>query len=446
MTHAHARTAATLAAATLASAALAQPVSPGRGEDRAFGEAAAASIAPPTLGVALPPEVVAAQGDSNEGTSLGLFSNTAQIVYSAEMLTGAGIEPGDLITGLVFRVNGGDPDDGGPAWSVDDYQIRMSTAANPPEALASDLAANRGDDYLVVRSGPLSYDGTQHSVGGPYSGFGPEIGFQQPFAYVGGDLLVEYTHGVIASGGLAGDAQLMPIELGASVFAPGFDGTDGGGASGQVTVVRLSIDRGVGACFIEGACYALREPDCQALGGTFQGAGTTCASAGPPNDLICDAAPVGEGTIAFDTSDATRTDLDLPDACDEGFGVEVSRDLWYRFVPTASGTLVVSTCDQAEFDTRLAAYTGACDGTLTLLACDDDAGGCSDFTSLMEFTVSPGVPVLIRVGGFADFDFEVFGSGSLTLTFSPCPFDADGSGSVDFNDLVSLLSAFGGCP
>ena len=124
---------------------------------------------------------------------------------------------------------------------------------------------------------------------------------------------------------------------------------------------------------------------------------------------------------------------------DEDSNLTFVNDVWFVHVPASSGTLTVTTCGQASFDTRLAAYTGAC-GALDLLACNDDGPGCSKFTSVMEVPVTTGMPVLLRVGGLGET-----GTGTLTLTLEACVSDLDGNGVVGFSDLTRILSDWGAC-
>ena len=53
----------------------------------------------------------------------------------------------------------------------------------------------------------------------------------------------------------------------------------------------------------------------------------------------------------------------LPGECDEGFGNGFGSDIWYTLTADQSAGIIVSTCDSADFDTRLALYT-ECDGAL----------------------------------------------------------------------------------
>jgi hypothetical protein len=131
---------------------------------------------------------------------------------------------------------------------------------------------------------------------------------------------------------------------------------------------------------------------------------------GPANDFCQDAAPITVGNTEFSTVGATSGGPILPASCDEGFDLLFVRDIWYVYTAPESGVLTVSTCNQASFDTRLAAYTGSC-SDLNLVGCNDDGQDCFLLTSIMQFGVSQGQTYYIRVGSYADF-----GSGTLTLT------------------------------
>ncbi len=154
--------------------------------------------------VVVPISFADVEGSSGgDNTALGNLSNTGQIVYNASVLSEAGLNSGDVLTGLSFRLNAVD---NVPIWSVADYQIRLGTSVNSAGSLDPDFTLNRGADYTLVRSGPLSYDGTEYDSSstapsqgpGAPNAFGEVLTFNQStFTYIGGDLLLEYTHSVI---------------------------------------------------------------------------------------------------------------------------------------------------------------------------------------------------------------------------------------------------------
>ena len=145
----------------------------------------------------------------------------------------------------------------------------------------------------------------------------------------------------------------------------------------------------------------------------------------PENDVCVYAWPVTDGTTEFDTLDA-GTDGPAHAACQ--YDGQTYRDIWYEFVPPAYGVLTVSTCDTAYYDTALVVYEG-CSCPVTddmLLACNDDAPGCSWYTSSVTTMVHADVCYKIRVGGF---DASSAGVGLLEIDYNPVGtacIDADG--------------------
>jgi len=136
-------------------------------------------------------------------------------------------------------------------------------------------------------------------------------------------------------------------------------------------------------------------------------------SAQPINDDCSGAIDAIEGVNPFDISTATDSAAPVDDsACSGELLGQLHRDVWWRFVPSISGLLTVSTCDSADFDSDLAIYNGSC-SDLQLLDCNGDAAGCSLFTShIIDLPVAAGDELLIRLGGW---DINAIGSGDLVL-------------------------------
>ena len=85
--------------------------------------------------------------------------------------------------------------------------------------------------------------------------------------------------------------------------------------------------------------------------------------------------------------------------CNEGFGLSFGQDIWYHYTATCTGDATFSTCNTADFDTRLALYEGceACPPE-PLAGCNDDGDNCEEFTSelivpVQDFIVGPGVDI-----------------------------------------------------
>jgi hypothetical protein len=164
----------------------------------------------------------------------------------------------------------------------------------------------------------------------------------------------------------------------------------------------------------------------------------------PANDSCASASAVGVGAFVFTNTLATDAAPALPASCDEGSGVTITKDLWYRFTAPINGGMTASTCNAATFDTRIAVYSGsACPiSTTAVAACSDNSAACTNGTSSAAWSASAGSTWYIRVGS------AVAGtSGTATLTLSAvvnCPADMTGNGSVGGDDLAVLLGGWGG--
>ncbi|MBK9188407.1 MAG: hypothetical protein IPM33_05565 [Phycisphaerales bacterium] len=138
------------------------------------------------------------------------------------------------------------------------------------------------------------------------------------------------------------------------------------------------------------------------------GAGTlniTLSGGGGPANDACGSATVqnGPGSLPFDTTAATN---DGTAACGAS---AASPDIWYSYVPTLSGNVIIETCG-SFYDTVLSAHAGCGGGEIV---CNDDACGLQ---SSITVAGTAGIPMLIRVAGFGG---QV---GTGTITFSePLP-------------------------
>ena len=214
--------------------------------------------------IVIPSSFADVEGSSGgEGTALGDFSNTVQTVYNESVLLDSGLEIGDVLTGLSFRVGAGiramaNTRREAPNFTVENYIIRLSTSNN--SVLSDTFADNRGDDLTVVRSGPLDFNAADYddsSIALPQgqngrtpNAFGPVITFDTTFTYQGGDLLLEYTH--TEPQALNGEAVISQADAVGSVsglqtlFGQGFDATERfegfSRANSFGAVVRFSVE------------------------------------------------------------------------------------------------------------------------------------------------------------------------------------------------------------
>jgi subtilisin-like proprotein convertase family protein len=132
------------------------------------------------------------------------------------------------------------------------------------------------------------------------------------------------------------------------------------------------------------------------------------------NDDCASATVIGEGLTSFSTVCAA-TDGPAHAACLGAGDDQVHNDIWFDYTATCTGGLIVSTCGTlTDFDTRIAIYDGSgCPVTdANLLACNDDAPGCPNYTSEALASVIAGRQYKIRVGGYNG----ATGTGELNLT------------------------------
>jgi len=129
--------------------------------------------------------------------------------------------------------------------------------------------------------------------------------------------------------------------------------------------------------------------------GTFDLA-FTCepSSPVPANDICEDAVQVFCGEVVIGTTLGAT-----PDGTPDCGTTNTSAGVWYSFNGTGDN-ITVSTCDNADFDTKISVYTDGC-GFFTCVGGNDDAAGCAGNTSELSFTSSLGNQYLILVHGFS---------------------------------------------
>ncbi len=159
------------------------------------------------------------------------------------------------------------------------------------------------------------------------------------------------------------------------------------------------------------------------------GAGTlSVTQAGLSNDAC--ATPIAVTSGSSTSFNTTCASTDGPTNC----GFNLGHDIWYSFTSASAGTLSVTTCAGASFDTELTAYADSCGGAV--LACNDDACG---LRSTINAPVAAGQTVLIQLGGFNDQS----GSGTMDVNFVPtCTADFNNDSTVDFFDYLDFVDAF----
>ena len=154
-----------------------------------------------------------AGGDFLNYTYAG-YSATAQHIYSENLVLGSGIKPGDILTGIRFRMRSGKP--GGPPMEVfyNNWDMTLSKSTRAPGMLTGFTPTNTGADAVKVRSGKLTMPANSMPSDKIVNDFGLYVPFTKPYTYTGGDLLLYITHdGSDWDGGHQIDSVMDPANL-----------------------------------------------------------------------------------------------------------------------------------------------------------------------------------------------------------------------------------------
>ena len=147
------------------------------------------------------------------------------------------------------------------------------------------------------------------------------------------------------------------------------------------------------------------------LGSTLMGTAATAQV----SDL-CVNAPLYSynAVVPFDTNNCIDTGAP---ATDGGFTTiscgDLWNEVWVRYVPHHTGPVLVSTCNNASYDTRLAVVEDDCIGFLPIACNDNGSAACSGGTSEMQFNAVAGTEYLIMLAGTSSSS-----QGTGTLFFS----------------------------
>lgn len=139
--------------------------------------------------------------------------------------------------------------------------------------------------------------------------------------------------------------------------------------------------------------------------------GVVCKAAAPENDNCADATVAVEGANPFDNMFA-GTEVADP-SC--GFqGVAFTKDVWFSFTATQDGDYNFETCTgPAPFDTGIEIWNDCPASGGSLVACNDDGANCLAFASSLNFGMTSGQTILVRVGGYQGDT----GATDLTITY-----------------------------
>ncbi|MFO0859661.1 MAG: hypothetical protein U0570_03830 [Phycisphaerales bacterium] len=136
----------------------------------------------------------ASNGASGFSGALGAQGFAGQFVIAADQLRS--VPRGSLLTWLSFRLAEGEAAWPSGAMSCADFEIEVSSATTPPQAMETVLGANTQQDALRVRNGALTIPAASFAGGA----WGMQIHFQRGFVYVGGDVCVTIRHAPFVGG------------------------------------------------------------------------------------------------------------------------------------------------------------------------------------------------------------------------------------------------------
>ena len=142
----------------------------------------------------IPAEYATKNGNTNLTYAYAGAPTTAQYVYSESLVLGSGIKPGDILTGIRFRMKSGKI--GGPPMDVfyNNWDLTLSKSTRAPGLLTGFTPTNTGADAVKVKSGKLTMPANSMPSDKLLNDFGLYVPFTTPYTYKGGDLLVHITH------------------------------------------------------------------------------------------------------------------------------------------------------------------------------------------------------------------------------------------------------------
>ncbi|MBL4585745.1 MAG: PKD domain-containing protein, partial [Flavobacteriales bacterium] len=176
------------------------------------------------------------------------------------------------------------------------------------------------------------------------------------------------------------------------------------------------------------------------ISATFISSPVFAGGGAPANDGCVTAEPIFCGQTLTGTTVGASTDGTLPICGIDGLGnpsdFTTAPGVWYTFVGDGSAT-TISTCNQADYDTKIGIFNGTC-GALSCVESNDDAVGCIGFTSELTFASVCGETYYIYVTGFGtdagNFDLSLSCVGGVTFPIAPqdITIQLDGTGNYSF--------------
>ncbi len=191
----------------------------------------------------IPGSLASTEGDSSSNTS-GLFGSAAatiQFQITAPEIAVLGLNPGDQITGVRTRLNGGQATAPASDISISSLDITLAQAALPFTSISATFANNLLKPVLV-RSGPFKIPAGSMPGGSTPNAFGVLVPFSTPYTYQGGDLVVMYTKTTV-SPTFTADAANLYAGVGTAyrnVVGAGYQATTGNLGTG-IAVLQFEV-------------------------------------------------------------------------------------------------------------------------------------------------------------------------------------------------------------
>ncbi|WP_031497089.1 hypothetical protein [Bryobacter aggregatus] len=144
----------------------------------------------------LPNEYATKGGSTYSNYPFSGYPSTLQFIYAESLVLGAGIKPGDVITGMQMRMRSGQA--GGPPrdFTYNNWDVTLSKSTRAVGNLTSFIPGNQASDAVAVRRGKLFMPANSMPSDKLVNNFGLYIPFTTGYPYTGGDLLLQITHDV----------------------------------------------------------------------------------------------------------------------------------------------------------------------------------------------------------------------------------------------------------
>ena len=157
----------------------------------------------------------------------------------------------------------------------------------------------------------------------------------------------------------------------------------------------------------------------------------------------CSTAPAIGGSLVLniDTTGATT-------GAEGQLGSTFNNDIWWDWTADVTGTVSVSTCNTANFDSKINVYAGSGCPTVGAIAYNDDGSGCAGWTTFLSFNCVAGEEFAIQLGGYSAGSA---GTGTMSIDIAPAitnddcssPEAISGQGTFSYSNLGASTGAEG---